>query len=239
MSQNHERHRRHHAGADGGVRADGVLSGLCRIIYLGLRHGGFRDRLLRADGAVADAGAVRHAAEAVGPDTPTPRKGLFGWFESRAGGRAVAAMSLCRLVAEAEPDALMLIYVVFLVGALVWVFRSIACCFLPVDDQGFITTDVQTPADSSHGGTENGCGGGRADTWRNGRGFKMSTFLTGFCLSARAMNMVQRSLPEGRSESGLIDCSRHISSLMPIAICCLPTRRQDHRAAAAADRQPR
>ncbi|MFX7552534.1 efflux RND transporter permease subunit, partial [Acinetobacter baumannii] len=48
---------------------------------------------------------------------------------------------------------LMLIYAVLLVG-LSWAFVRLPGGFLPVDDQGFITTDVQTPAESSYGRTE-------------------------------------------------------------------------------------
>ena len=112
----------------------------------------FRDRLLRADGAVADAGAVRHAAETgEGRTRPRPQR-LVRLVQSRAGGRAWPLCLDRRLVAEANrtPDADLR----FLVGGLVWAFVRLPAGFLPVDDQGFITTDVQTPADSSHGRTE-------------------------------------------------------------------------------------
>ena len=50
---------------DGGVRADGVLPGLGRRhLPPVFRHHGVGHRLLRAPGAVADAGAVRDAAQA-------------------------------------------------------------------------------------------------------------------------------------------------------------------------------
>ena len=35
-----------------------------------------------------------------------------------------------------------------------WAFVSLPGGFLPVDDQGFVTTDVQTPSDSSYARTE-------------------------------------------------------------------------------------
>ena len=73
MSQITGRHHRHHAGADGGVRADGVLPGLGRHhLPPVLGHHGRRDRVLGAAGAVADAGAVRDLAEA-GDGGPRPR----------------------------------------------------------------------------------------------------------------------------------------------------------------------
>ena len=48
---------------------------------------------------------------------------------------------------------LMLVYAALLVG-LSYAFVSLPGGFLPVDDQGFITTDVQTPSDSSYARTE-------------------------------------------------------------------------------------
>ena len=48
---------------------------------------------------------------------------------------------------------LMLIYAALLIG-LTWAFVRLPGGFLPVDDQGFITTDVQTPSDSSFARTE-------------------------------------------------------------------------------------
>ncbi len=82
----HQRHHRHHAGADRGVRADGVLPGVGRHhLPPVLRHHGLRDRLLRADGDVADAGAVRDAAEA-GRGRPRPRpQGRVRLVQPRAG----------------------------------------------------------------------------------------------------------------------------------------------------------
>ena len=47
----------------------------------------------------------------------------------------------------------MLIYAALLIG-LGWAFVRLPGGFLPVDDQGFITTDVQTPSDSSYARTE-------------------------------------------------------------------------------------
>ena len=42
----------------------------------------------------------------------------------------------------------MLIYVALLVG-LGWAFVALPGGFLPIDDQGFITVDVQTPPEAS------------------------------------------------------------------------------------------
>ena len=79
----------------------------------------------------------------------TPSKGVFGWFNRALDGgqgrlRAPVGWSLKRT------GRLMLIYAALLVG-LCWAFVRLPGGFLPVDDQGFITTDVQTPPDSSYG----------------------------------------------------------------------------------------
>ena len=54
----------------------------------------------------------------------------------------------------------MLIYAALLVG-LGWAFVRLPGGFLPVDDQGFITTDVQTPSDSSYRAHRSGRRSGR------------------------------------------------------------------------------
>lgn len=116
------------------------------------------------------------------------RKGLFGWFNRAlegVRGRYVSTVgwSLRRT------GRLMLIYAV-LVGALVWAFVQLPAGFLPVDDQGFITTDVQTPADSSHGRTEAAVEA--VERYLAKRpGVQDVTFLTGFAFSGQGMNTAQ------------------------------------------------
>ena len=83
----------------------------------------------------------------------------------------------------------MLVYVALLVG-LSWAFVSLPGGFLPVDDQGFVTTDVQTPSDSSYAphrgrGREGGKISGAAP------GVDNVTFLTGFSFSGQGMNTAQ------------------------------------------------
>ena len=80
------------------------------------------------------------------------RKGVLGWFNrvldsSRDGYTRTVNGSLKRT------GRLMLIYAALLIG-LGWAFVRLPGGFLPVDDQGFITTDVQTPSDSSYARTE-------------------------------------------------------------------------------------
>src|SRR5688572_13864680 len=79
------------------------------------------------------------------------RKGVFGWFNrglesSRDGYSRTVKFSLKRT------GRLMLIYAALLAG-LSWAFIRLPGGFLPIDDQGFITTDVQTPSDSSYART--------------------------------------------------------------------------------------
>src|SRR5262245_65022170 len=47
----------------------------------------------------------------------------------------------------ARTGRLMLIYLAIVVG-LAWAFLRLPAGFLPIDDQGFITTDVQTPPEA-------------------------------------------------------------------------------------------
>src|ERR1700704_4649611 len=80
------------------------------------------------------------------------RKGVFGWFNRgldsvRGRYSGTVGWSLKRT------GRLMLVYAALL-GGLTWGFGRLPGGFLPVDDQGFITTHVQTPSDSSFGRTE-------------------------------------------------------------------------------------
>ncbi|MBR0989585.1 multidrug efflux RND transporter permease subunit [Bradyrhizobium japonicum] len=84
---------------------------------------------------------------------------------------------------------LMLVYVALLVG-LSWAFVSLPGGFLPIDDQGFITTDVQTPSDSSYGRTEAVIE--KVEKYLAQRpGVDNVTFLTGFSFSGQGMNTAQ------------------------------------------------
>ncbi|MFK4570674.1 hydrophobe/amphiphile efflux-1 (HAE1) family protein [Bradyrhizobium ottawaense] len=84
---------------------------------------------------------------------------------------------------------LMLVYVALLVG-LSWAFVSLPGGFLPIDDQGFVTTDVQTPSDSSYPRTEAVIE--KVEKYLAERpGVKDVTFLTGFSFSGQGMNTAQ------------------------------------------------
>ena len=164
------------------------------------------------------------------------RKGVFGWFNraldgTKDGYSRVVGRSLKRT------GRLMLIYAALLVG-LSWAFVRLPGGFLPVDDQGFITTDVQTPADSSYARTE--------ARGREGRE------ISGEARRRRERHLPHRlQLPRPGHQhraglhhaEGLVGArtegfrGRHRRRHQPRSV--VDPRRQDFRAAAAADRQSR
>src|SRR5215471_13993180 len=116
------------------------------------------------------------------------KKGVFGWFNrmldsSRHHYSRTVQGSLKRT------GRLMLIYAALLIG-LSWAFVRLPGGFLPVDDQGFITTDVQTPPESSYGRTEAAVE--KVEKYLLERsGIENVTFLTGFSFLGQGMNTAQ------------------------------------------------
>src|SRR4030088_478798 len=138
------------------------------------------------------------------------RRGVFGWFNrglDTVKGRYAGTVgwSLKRT------GRLMLIYAALLIG-LTWAFIRLPGGFLPVDDQGFITTDVQTPSDSSFGRTE-----AVVETVEKylaeRAGIENVTFLTGFSFLGQSMNTAQAFIslkdwsdrPAKDSAGGIVD----------------------------------
>jgi multidrug efflux pump len=115
-------------------------------------------------------------------------KGVFGWFNrmldsSRHHYSRTVQGSLKRT------GRLMLIYAALLIG-LSWAFIRLPGGFLPVDDQGFITTDVQTPSESSYGRTEAAVE--KVEKYLLERsGIENVTFLTGFSFLGQGLNTAQ------------------------------------------------
>ena len=165
------------------------------------------------------------------------KKGVFGWFNrmldgSKEGYSRTVGFSLKRT------GRLMLVYVALLAG-LSWAFVNLPGGFLPVDDQGFVTTDVQTPSDSSYARTEAVIE--KVEKYLAQRpGVDNVTFLTGFSFSGQGMNTAQAFITlkdwseRGPKEFGRRYCHRH----QPRSVVVDP-RRKDLGAAAAADRQSR
>jgi multidrug efflux pump len=163
----------------------------------------------------------------VKPGHSHARKGVFGWFNRGLGhvrGRYVSTVGW----SVKRTGRLMLIYAV-LVGGLAWAFVRLPAGFVPVDDQGFITTDVQTPSDSSHGRTEAAVE--EVEKYLAKRpGIADVTFLTGFSYSGQGMNTAQAFItlkdwserPEKESAANIVaDINRDLSSLRDAKISAL------------------
>src|SRR3954452_8235122 len=103
---------------------------------------------------------------------------------------------------------------------LFWAFVRLSGGFLPVDDQGFITTDVQTPSDSSYARTEAAVE--KVETYLAERaGVENVTFLTGFSFLGQGINTAQAFItlkdwserPAKDSASAIVaDINRDLSS---------------------------
>jgi multidrug efflux pump len=116
------------------------------------------------------------------------RKGLFGLF-NRGMEKAKGSYSGLVRWTLARTGRLMLIYLAIVVG-LAWAFVRLPAGFLPVDDQGFITTDVQTPPEASFNRTLEAVK--RVEEFLAQRkGVDTVTFLTGFSFPGQGQNAAQ------------------------------------------------
>src|SRR3982075_1210132 len=155
------------------------------------------------------------------------RKGVFGWFNrgldaTKDGYSRVVGRSLQRT------GRLMLIYLALLIG-LSWAFIRLPGGFLPVDDQGFITTDVQTPSDSSYARTEAAVE--KVEKYLAQRaGVDTVTFLTGFSFSGQGINTAQAFItlkdwserpPKDSASAIVADINRELSSIRDAKISAL------------------
>jgi multidrug efflux pump len=116
------------------------------------------------------------------------KTGVFGWFNKRLdrtrdGYSRVVGWSIQRT------GRLLILYAVLL-GALVFGFSRLPGGFLPVDDQGFITVDVQTPPESSFNRTQAAVE--KVEQYLAKRsGIEDVTFLTGFSFLGQGQNTAQ------------------------------------------------
>ncbi|QPF85699.1 multidrug efflux RND transporter permease subunit [Bradyrhizobium genosp. L] len=155
------------------------------------------------------------------------QRGVFGWFNrmlesGRAGYVRTVQGGLKRT------GRLMLIYAV-LFGAVGYGFVRLPGGFLPVDDQGFITTDVQTPSESSYARTEAAVE--QVEKYlRDREGIENVTFLTGFSFLGQGMNTAQAFISlKDWSERGekdtaaaiVADINRELSSIRDAKISAL------------------
>src|SRR5262249_53013542 len=154
-------------------------------------------------------------------------KGVFGWFNrmlesSKEGYSSTVGFSLKRT------GRLMLVYAALLVG-LSWAFVNLPGGFLPVDDQGFVTTDVQTPSDSSYARTEAVIE--KVEKYLAQRpGVDNVTFLTGFSFSGQGMNTAQAFItlkdwsergPKDTAAAIVADINKDLSSIRDAKISAL------------------
>src|ERR1700761_2799517 len=147
------------------------------------------------------------------------KRGLFGWF-NRMLGAGRDRYSLLVEGALKRTGRLMLIYAALLIG-LSWAFIRLPGGFLPIDDQGFITTDVQTPSDSSYARPESAVE--KVEKYLAERaGVENVTFLTGFSYSGQGINTAQAFItlkdwsergPKDSAAALVADINRDLSSV--------------------------
>ena len=118
----------------------------------------------------------------------TAKRGLFGWFNRKMDAardryRGAVAWSLPRA------GRYMLIYLALLLG-LGWATVRLPAGFLPIDDQGFITTDVLTPPEASFNRTF-AVVKEVEDFLLKRSGVESVTFLTGFSFLGQGQNTAQ------------------------------------------------
>ena len=116
------------------------------------------------------------------------KRGFFGWFNRKMDAtrdryRGAVAWSLPRT------GRYMLIYLALLLG-LGWAAVRLPAGFLPIDDQGFITTDVLTPPEASFNRTF-AVVNEVEDFLLKRSGVESVTFLTGFSFLGQGQNTAQ------------------------------------------------
>ena len=155
------------------------------------------------------------------------RKGLFGWFNrmlDNSRNRYVMTVQ----GALKRTGRLMLIYAALLTG-LTYAFINLPGGFLPVDDQGFITTDVQTPSDSSYARTQAAVE--KVEKYLAERpGIDNVTFLTGFSFLGQGINTAQAFItlkdwsergPKDSAAAIVADINRDLSSVRDARVSAL------------------
>jgi multidrug efflux pump len=155
------------------------------------------------------------------------KKGLFRWFnrgmeKAKGGYSGLVRWALCRT------GRLMLIYLAIVIG-LAWAFVRLPAGFLPVDDQGFITTDVQTPPEASFNRTLEAVK--RVEEFLARRkGVDTVTFLTGFSFLGQGQNAAQAFItlkdwsergPGDSAEAIVADINRSLASVSDAKISAL------------------
>jgi len=163
----------------------------------------------------------------VKPGHAHARRGVFGLFN-----RALDAVRKRYLGTVGwslkRTGRLMMIYAALIVG-LSWAFVRLPGGFLPIDDQGFITTDVQTPSDAAFSRTEAAVE--KVEKFLAQRpGVEDVTFLTGFSFLGQGMNTAQAFItlkdwsergPNDSAAAIVDDVNRQMSSIRDAEISAL------------------
>jgi multidrug efflux pump len=155
------------------------------------------------------------------------RTGVFGWFNRFLDGSRSRYGMIVR-AALTRTGRLMLIYAILL-GGLTLAFIRMPGGFLPVDDQGFITTDVQTPSEASYARTAAAVE--RVEKYLAQRpGVENVTFLTGFSYAGQGINTAQAFISlkdwseRGKRDSAaalVADINRDLASIRDAKITAL------------------
>jgi multidrug efflux pump len=155
------------------------------------------------------------------------KRGFFGLFNrslDRVRDRytGVVAWSLKRT------GRLMAIYAALLI-CLGWALVRLPGGFLPIDDQGFITTDVQTPAEASYNRTEAAVEAVERYLTQK-PGIKDVTFLTGYSFLGQGMNTAQAFItledwskrgPDQSAAALVADINRDLASIRDAEVSAL------------------
>jgi multidrug efflux pump len=155
------------------------------------------------------------------------KRGVFGLF-NRTVDSSRNRYVLIVQGALKRTGRLMLIYAILL-GGLTFAFIRMPGGFLPVDDQGFITTDVQTPPDSSYARTQAAID--RVEKYLAQRaGIENVTFLTGFSYAGQGINTAQAFIslkdwsdrgPRDSAAALVADINRELASIRDAKITAL------------------
>ncbi|WP_036262174.1 multidrug efflux RND transporter permease subunit [Methylocapsa aurea] len=155
------------------------------------------------------------------------RRGLFGLFNrgmesAKSGYSGVVRWTLLRT------GRLMLVYVALVIG-LGWGFSRLPTGFLPIDDQGFITVDVQTPPEASFNRTLDAVK--RVEEFLLHRqGVDQVTFLTGYSFLGQGQNTAQAFVtlkdwslrgPDDSAEAIVADANKTLASVKDAKISAL------------------
>ncbi|MCI0466485.1 MAG: efflux RND transporter permease subunit, partial [Beijerinckiaceae bacterium] len=116
------------------------------------------------------------------------KTGFFGWFNRRIEATKTSYSGLIRWTLL-RTGRLMLIYAAAVI-VLFWGFGRLPTGFLPIDDQGFITVDVETPPEASFNRTLDVVK--KVEEYLLARkGVDQVTFLTGFSFLGQGRNTAQ------------------------------------------------